>query len=111
MFYSTYINNSYQDVKILYAIIVTVITVMTIIIITAMSSLWVFDMNVGIIISSFAITFGYPDMIKIYDGCYKLTLSGQVTHICFGTLTIINSDNGFRLVGAKPSSKSMLYYW
>ena len=65
MFYSTFINNSYQDVKILYAIIVTVIIMMTIIIITAMSSLWVFYMNVGFIISSFAITFGNPDMIKI----------------------------------------------
>ena len=36
---------------------------------------------------------------------------GRVTHICVSKLTIIGSDNGCRLIGAKPLSEPMLKYW
>ena len=39
-----------------------------------------------------------------------LTHWGRATHICVIKLTIIGSDNGFRLTGVKPLSESMLGY-
>ena len=39
-----------------------------------------------------------------------LTHWGRVTHICVIKLTIIGSDNGLRLAGAKPLSEPMLEY-
>ena len=40
----------------------------------------------------------------------NLTHWGRVTHICVSKLTIIGSDNGLRLTGAKPLYKPMLDY-
>ena len=41
---------------------------------------------------------------------FILTHWGRVTHICVGKLTIIGSDNGLCLGGAKPLSEPMLGY-
>ena len=39
---------------------------------------------------------------------HSLTHWGRVTHICVGKLTMIGSDNGLSLDGAKPFSEPML---
>ena len=54
-----------------------------------------------------------PDLCRrmAYSGHTELTHLGRVTHICVGNLSIIGSDNGLCLVGAKPLPEPMLEYY